>query len=120
MKARYEFLHKNEIRHVQVIPSDQLNAYICQSFVLVTKMNGEEYKPTRLRSFVSSVDRQGMSLGYKISEYMDYMNSLVTHIPCNIYILYFFRQAETKPYLHRCIHIIHGTSMEKINNYVQY
>ena len=49
MKVLYEFLQiKNEHRHVQFIPFD---SYICQSFVSVTKMNGEEYEPTSLEVF---------------------------------------------------------------------
>jgi len=52
MKVLFEFLQiKNEHRHGQFILSDQLNSYICQSFVSVTKLNGEEYEPTRLEVF---------------------------------------------------------------------
>jgi len=64
MKVVYEFLQlQNEHRYLQFIPPEQLNAYICQFLVSVTRKNGEEYEPTSLRSFVSSIDMQLRSSG---------------------------------------------------------
>jgi len=43
MNVVYEFLQiQNKHRHVKFIPTNQLNAYICQFLVSVTKKNGEE------------------------------------------------------------------------------
>ena len=68
----YEFLRfQNEHRHVQFIPPDKFNAYICQFLVSVTKKNDEEYEPTSLRSFISSIDRQLRSSGSEISVIAD-------------------------------------------------
>jgi len=64
MKVVDEFLRlQNEHRHVQFIPPDQLNAFICQFLVSVTKQNDEEYEPTSLGRCVSSIDRQLRSSG---------------------------------------------------------
>lgn len=60
-------LAKNETRAVEVIPPDPLNEYICQFLLSVTKKNGQEYEPTTLRSFISSLERHLKSKNLNLS-----------------------------------------------------
>ena len=58
MKVFIQFLlSRNEARFPEFIPPDMLNSYICEFLLSVTKKDGNEYEPTTLRGFVSSLDR---------------------------------------------------------------
>lgn len=68
LKVFQQFLsQREEYRNIQFIPPEKLNEYICEFLLSVTRRNGEEYEPTSLRSFVSSIDRHLKLSGSKIS-----------------------------------------------------
>ena len=58
MKVFIQFLQsRNEARFPEFIPPDMLNTYICEFLLSITKKDGNEYEPTTLRGFISSLDR---------------------------------------------------------------
>ncbi|XP_052276432.1 uncharacterized protein LOC127875412 [Dreissena polymorpha] len=56
-----------EKRTMEMIPPDQLNDHICGFLLSATKKDGDEYEPTSIRSFVSSIERHLRTKGYKCS-----------------------------------------------------
>ncbi|XP_052765415.1 uncharacterized protein LOC128206768 isoform X1 [Mya arenaria] len=67
LKVFRQFLsHKDEQREIEHIPPDELNDYISEFLLSVTKQNGEEYEPTSLRSFVHSIDRHLKGVGSRV------------------------------------------------------
>ena len=64
-------MSKNETRLIQYIPPDELNNYLCNFILAVTKKDGSEYEPTTLRGFIGSVDRHLKSVNSPISVFRD-------------------------------------------------
>ena len=58
---------QNESRFPQFIPPVELSEYISGFLLSVRRKNGEEFEPTTLRSFFSSINRHHISKGYKFS-----------------------------------------------------
>ena len=58
---------QNESRFPQFIPPAELSEYISGFLLSVRRKNGEEFEPTTLRSFFSSINRHLISNGYKFS-----------------------------------------------------
>ena len=49
---------KDDDRNIEDIPAVELNEYICQFIISVCTKDGNEYKPTSLRSLVASFERR--------------------------------------------------------------
>ncbi|XP_060566151.1 uncharacterized protein LOC132725108 [Ruditapes philippinarum] len=65
------FNSKNEARLPEFIPPDQLNDYLCDFILAVTKKDGSEYEPTTLRGFIGSVDRHLKAAESTVSIFKD-------------------------------------------------
>ena len=49
--------NENENRRLQEIPSQELDSYLSKFILAVRRKNGDEYEPTTLRGFISSIER---------------------------------------------------------------
>ena len=62
---------KNEPRFPEFTPPEELNNYLCEFILGVTKKDGSEYEPGTIRGFFSSIDRHLKSKESKVAIFND-------------------------------------------------